>query len=126
MSVAKRREAEGQIIDRLKVTIPGQGTFYIHQENMCKQSLLLKYPTNTTNRKAGGVTKYPNHSETPNAEFESFGIDPEKVSGEYRLMLRVKPGCRIKPGDPVTVDYGDLYFIGFGGEIYKGPGLLPR
>ncbi|PVH73940.1 hypothetical protein DL98DRAFT_519590 [Cadophora sp. DSE1049] len=105
MSAAERREAEGQKIDRMEVKIPGRGTLFIHQENM------------------GGPTRYPNHSKTPNAEFER---DPKYVSGAYRTMLRVKSGCHIKPGDPVTVDYGDLYFIGFGEEIYEGPGLLPR
>jgi len=63
------------------------------------------------------MTKFVNHSRTPNAEW-----DRQYVSGGWRMMLVAK--SHILAGTEVTIDYGPEYFAG--SEAYNGPRLLSR
>ena len=63
------------------------------------------------------MTKYLNHSDTPNIEWVCKVVD-----GTARMLLRVKNHCDIYSGDELTVHYGEQYWRGKAN--YTGPRFL--
>jgi hypothetical protein len=102
--------------DRMEISIPGEGKYYIYQDEKCK-NVLSCLTHSISDHKTGCMTKYMNHSDTPNIEWVRKVVD-----GIARMLLRVKDGCVICPGDELTAHYGEQYWRGK--AKYTGPRFL--
>jgi hypothetical protein len=92
--------------DRMEISIPGEGKYYIYQDEKCKN--ILPYHTHSiSDNRTGCMTKYINDSDTPNIEWVR-----EVVDGIAHMLLKVKDGCIISPGDELTAYYGKRYWRG--------------